>query len=234
MIWILIGILVLLVICLSIANYAPAHFLNKYKKYNKIKVATSKTAGEFALMVVNHCDYPQLEVARIDKEHSDSYYYKTNTILLSNSTIKSNSVASFATVAHEFGHAIQYNQGNTKFKFFIMLATLTRWLSGLVFPLLISGAVLSVLGVVSDSISNSLLVAGLVIFVLTFLFKIITIIIEYDASKKGLDYLKQNKIFTKKELRIARRFLGSAGLTYVGSFLSSMLAWTFMVPRYKK
>lgn len=231
MLYVAIAILLLFAVCLSIANYAPKQFYNTYKKYSEYIVDVEYTAGDFAVYISKR--FPNLSVARINGELNDAFYPKKNTICLTEDTIYSKSVSAFAVVAHEFGHAIQYNTKNFRFKFCMALSVFANIFSRLTFPLLIVGAVFAFTNIVSKSIAYGLLIAGASIFAISFLVKILTIPIEYEATNFGLKTLQDNGVLGKKGMKMARKVLKSAGLTYVSSLLASMLAWTFMVPKYK-
>lgn len=231
MLYVVIAIIVLFAICLSIANYAPKQFLNTYRKYSQYIVEADYTAGDFAVHIAKR--FPELKLAKIDGELTDAFYPKKNTICLTETTIYSKSVASFAIVAHEFGHAIQYNTKNFRFKFCMRASMFANFFSKLTFPLLIIGAILAFIEIAPIAVAYGLLIAGATIFVVSFLVKILTIPIEYEATDFGLKTLKENGVLNKKGMKMARKVLKSAGLTYVSSLLSSMLAWTFMVPKYK-
>lgn len=230
---ILISALILLAICLAIANTASSSFLRKYKKYSSMMLNTSFTAGDFALRLVSDSGYGGLKVARTDKELEDAFSSKYNTIILSNETIESYSVAGYATVAHEFGHAVQHNSGKISYKLLKLLKIISALFGRFSFPLIIVGLILMLLAL-NNNLGQILCIAGGVIFVLSLLTQLLTIPIEFDASNIGLKKIQEYNLLEGKEYKMAKRFLKSAGRTYVASFLCTILAWTFLVPKQKR
>ena len=232
--YILLVALLLLAIALAIANYAPSYFKSKYNKISSYVLDTDYTAGDFAIDVVSKSKYTNIRLGKIEGDINNCCFVpRTNTIYLDEETIQSNSVASFAVFAHEYGHAIQHNSGDKRYKLLMMLVKFSNYFGRLAFPLLLIGAILMLVNIQPNWIGYSVAIAGGVIFLITFLARLITISIEYQASDIGVKVMEKEGIFNKKTLKLAKKLLRSAGLTYVGSFFSSILAWTFLVPKYK-
>ncbi|MGN1227727.1 MAG: zinc metallopeptidase [Christensenellales bacterium] len=230
--YILIGVLLFMAVCLAIANMAPKIFMQRYEKYSSMMLNTSYTAGDFAVRLVQDSGYQNLKIAYTDKELEDAFYSKKNIIVLSTKTLESCSVAGFATVAHEFGHAVQHNSGSIRYKFLKTLKIISSLFGNFSFPLIVAGLIIKLLAINAD-LGQMLLIMGLVIFFISLLAELITIPIEYEASNIGLEKIKYYNILQGKEYKMAKKFLKSAGLTYVGAFLSRIFAWTFLVPKYK-
>lgn len=231
--YILIFAVVLLAICLTIANTASSSFLRKYKKYSSMMLNTPFTAGDFALRLVNDSGYRGLKVAYTEKELDDAFSSKHNVIILSTDTINSYSIAGYATVAHEFGHAVQHNSGKISYKFLKLLKIISALFGRFSFPLIIVGLILWLFSINIDW-GQILCILGGVIFVLSLLAQLLTIPIEFDASNIGLKKIREYNLLEGKEYKMAKRFLKSAGRTYIASFLCTILAWTFLVPRQKR
>ena len=117
-IYLLIFVIIALAICLAIANTAHSSFTKKYLKYSNYLLNTTFTAGDFALTLVQNSGYKNLKVASTPNELEDAFSSKHNALILSDATIQSYSIAGYATVAHEFGHSVQYNSGQIGYKFF--------------------------------------------------------------------------------------------------------------------
>lgn len=229
---IVISVFLVLAICLTIANTAERSFQRKYYKYNNMILNTTFTAGEYISRLIQDSGYKKLKLAYTDKELEDAFSSKYNTIILSKETLSSYSIAGYAIASHEFGHAIQYNSGQIGYRFLKILKTISYIFGNFSFPLLIIGAIVKIIAPSSEW-GYLLMILGGVIFVLSLLTQLLTIPIEYGATNIGLQKLKDYEVLGNKEFRMARRFLKSAGLTYVAAFLSKILAWTFLVPKYK-
>ena len=233
--YILLIALFIFALVLAIANYAPNHFMTKYKKISNYILDSDYTAGQFAIDIVRKSQYKDIQLRKVDGNVNDCCFIsKINAICLDEETIDSNSIASFAVVAHEYGHAIQHNSGDKSFKLLTALKSLSILLGRFAFPLMIIGAIVMVINIEPAWIGYSIVVAGAVIFIITIIAQLITISIEYKASDIGLAVMTQSDKFGKKSIRLARKLLRSAGLTYIGAFFSSILSWTLLVPKYNK
>ncbi len=231
-VFVLIGLGVLAVL-IAIANFAPAQFRRTFRKYNKIQSSLGITADQFAVAAVQASPYETLSLARIKGDLTDAYIPKQNVIALSETTIGNKSVAAIAVVAHEYGHAIQKNSNSTFFNVTHYFAIITAFLSKLAIPSIVVGLILKFFVENKEALGMGLIYAGIVVIIIAFLHKLFTIPVEYDATNRGLKYLAEYEVLNAKELRIAKKVLRAAGLTYVASFLATMLSWTFLVPKYK-
>ena len=232
-VYIILALIILLAIAISIANYAPSYFRAKYKKISHYKLDSNFTAGDFLLKIANDHNFSNLKLVKIVDGDIESCCFvpKSNTVYIDKKTVEDNSIASFAIVSHEFGHAIQHNTNNLGFKLLNALSMISIYLGKLAFPCIIVGVILMLLNITNEYVGYGICVAGAVLLTITFLVRLITIKIEYQASDFGLELL-QKEGFNKKSLRLAKKLLRSAGLTYVGSFFASILSWTFLVPKY--
>lgn len=230
--YILIGVIIFIAICLAIANTATSNFERKYKKYNDMMLNTTYSAGEFAEMLISSSGYP-VKIAVTDEELQDAYSSKYNALILSHQTINSYSIAGYAIVAHEFGHAVQKNSGKSSYLLLRLCKTISAIFGNFSFPLILIGLI-SKLILPEEIFGSILLIAGCVIFAISLFTTILTIPIEFNASNIGLEKIKEFQVLEGKEYRLAKKFLKSAGQTYVAAFLSRIFAWTFLVPKYKR
>lgn len=234
MIYIIIGIVVLfLIFGLAIATYSGAQLEESFSTYDKVKAAKNITGGQFALFIASKLLGAKIKVVRTEGRLTDAYSSKSKAVILSDSTCDIASVAALTVVAHEFGHALQDLNNSKRFKLGKNLGKAVRILGFFMFPLIILGIFLFFVMSDSPEIGISLLGAGLLIFLLALSFKLITIPIEKDASKRGLDLLKKTETLTEDELLMAEDLLKVALLTYIGDFLRAILWWTFLTRKTK-
>lgn len=234
MIWVIIGVIVLfLILALSIATYSGAQLQDTYEVYNNELCSSKLTGGQFALMVADKITNGKIKVARTAGVMTDAYSSKAKTVVISDETCDTPSVAALAIVAHEFGHALQDLNNTKKFKLNITLMKLTRHMGYLMFPLALIG--LFLLLVFSDLyvVGIILLALSALIFLIALSLKFFSIPLERDASHRGLKILKDMEVLNEDELKMAHELLRSALLTYVGDFLRAILWWTFLTKRAK-
>lgn len=234
MIYIIIGIVVLfLIFGLAIATYSGAQLEDTFNNYDKVRSSKNITGGQFALFVTNNLLDGKINVVRTNGYLTDAYSSKSKAVVLSDSTCDITSVAALTVVSHEFGHALQDLENSKKFNLGKSLGKTVRALGFFMFPFIIVGIFLFFIIPHSPEIGIALLGVGLGIFLLSLLFKLITIPIEKDASKRGLELLKKTQVLNEEELLMAKDLLKAALLTYVGDFLRAILWWTFLTRKTK-
>lgn len=234
MIYIVIGIMILfLIFGLAIATYSGAQLEDTFNTYDKVRSSKNITGGEFALFISNNLLGGKINVVRTEGYLTDAYSSRSKTVILSESTCNISSVAALTVVAHEFGHALQDLNHSKRFKLGKNLGKSIRVLGFFMFPFIILGIFLFFIIPQNIEIGLSLIGVGVAIFLLVLSFKLITIPIERDASKKGLELLILTKTLNDEELSMAKDLLKAALLTYIGDFLRAVLWWTFLSRKTK-
>lgn len=230
-IFIILGVVVILglCMCLAIANFGYERFYDKLLELSKVKIADS-TLGtlEYVKLINDTLFNSRLQIHFIQGMTGDAY--AKGNIFLSENTVNSNSLASFAVISHELGHALQDKEGR-KLKRLIALTKIIRVFGILFWPLLIAGAVLFFIGGYLRVIGYILLAAAGISIILAFLLKLINISIEKDASKKALVLLKE--VLNDKEMKQAKKLLNYAKMTYWALFLRSLFGWTLLTRKGK-
>ena len=212
---------VLLCFLLAVANFSYDRFMQKYKELDNIPIQSGLTTLQFINQLNYNVFQGNLQILQISQVAGDAY--GNGKLFLSTRTISKNSIASFTIIAHELGHAKQDMEGN-KLKRLKFLRYLGKAL-GVLLPLcLLAGVILLFFGETYFTYGLVLLGCGGAIFLLALFNKLFTISIEKDASSKAIVLLKD--YLTDSELRIARRFLKDARLTYWADFLQIILGWT--------
>lgn len=213
--------------CLAIANFAYDRFFETFKELDKKQISKTDYTPEKFVMKVNFKHFGgSLNFAIIEKIAGDAY--GKGILFLSKSTITNCSIASFAILAHELGHALQDKEGK-KLSLLTWQRRIGRILGVLFWPLLLVGAVLMLIDTNLFVIGISLIASGLAIFVFSLIIKFITIKIEKDASKKAIELLERE--LNEEELKLAKKLLNDAKLTYWGDFFRSLFAWTFLTKK---
>ena len=211
---------------LSIANFSGERFLEEYEQTNKIEVQTECTPLQFVAEMNEKHFKGRLRVGQVAQKATDAY--SKGTIYLSTQTIYTNSVASFTIIAHELGHALQDQEGK-KLKSLTFLRRFGRGIALLLGPCIIAGGILAILEYFL--LALCLLGAAILIFILSLYVKLKTISIEKDASVKAVAML--GEYLTANELKISKKLLKDAKLTYWADFLRIFLWWTALSRKTK-
>lgn len=230
--WGLSGALVLLVIIgLSIASYADAHVVERFRKFDNFKASSFTTAKDFAVMTsINFLD-SKVKIGQRKGFLTDAYSSSSKVVFLSENVFDSSSISALAVAAHELGHALQDKENPKSLKSLAFLSILGRFIGRLMFPAMVAGVVLFLM----QNIVYGLVFMGVAvaIFVLSLVLKLMTISIEKDASKKALNLLQVQRILDQSELEMAKKMLDAALLTYIADFLRVVLSWTLMTRKPK-
>ena len=234
MIWFIVGIIIVfLLVALPIANYSNSQLFATYEKYNNVPCYAKITGGQFALKISNEIFNGKISVARTKGVLTDAYSSRAKTVVLSDETCETASVASLTVVSHEFGHAMQHMQNSKKFKLNIKLMKATRYLGYFMMPLAVIGLFIvfvfpkiTFVGFIFLALSGCILLTAI-------LLKAVSIPLEKDASKRGLKLLKDLQILETDEMAMAKDLLNAALLTYIGDFFRAILWWTFLTKKSK-
>ena len=221
--------LYLLVIGLGIglSFYASSITKSRFRKYSQYTTRSRLTGAEVARGILNDNNIKDVRIERVSGELTDHYDPRTKTLRLSQVVHDSNSMASLGVAAHEVGHAIQHAQAYSMLSFrsaWVPMANLGGGLSMIIIMLAFF------LGGAQTATGTSLSWLGVLLFGCTTLFTLVTLPVEFDASKRALASLKQGNYVTEKELNGAEKVLNAAAMTYVAAFITSLvtlLYWAF-------
>lgn len=202
--------LFLVVPALLIAMWAQFNVQTTFRKYNRISNSRGLTADQAARQILDDNGLYQISIERVPGKLSDHYDPKANVIRLSDSTYGSISVGAIGVAAHEAGHAVQYATGYFPTKIRSVLIPITQIGSSIAIPLAIFGIVFSFYPLVT---------IGILLFCSVVLFQLITLPVEFNASRRALKTLDESRMLEGEELIGAKRVLRAAALTYVAGLL---------------
>lgn len=204
----------LVLIGLVISMLAQANITSKFNKYSKIRSKRGMTGAEAAQMVLDYNNYRDISIKRIPGSLSDYFNPMTKEVALSDTSFHDSSIASLAVALHEIGHVIQFKEGYIPLKVKSYMVPAVNFGSRLSFPILLAGVFMS---------QQKLITIGLALFSLTLLFQIVTLPVEFDASRRAIVALERTRILDESEITGAKDMLGSAALTYVAATLATAL-----------
>lgn len=210
--------LVIVLPCLVLSLWASAQVNNTFKRYSSQLSQRRITGAEAARRVLQHNGVGNVRIERVTGNLTDHYNPKTNTIRLSENVYDSYSTAAIGVASHEAGHAVQYAHNYFPIKVRAAIIPLTNFGSKLAMPLILLGILFSTLG----SISYSLVYAGIACFSLSLIFQLITLPVEFNASKRALDSIENSEILFREEITGAKKTLRAAALTYVAAVAVSL------------
>lgn len=201
------------VICLL----SSAHVNNTFKKYAKYRSMSGMTGAQAAQRILNAAGIYDVEIRHISGNLTDHYDPRNKTLSLSDSVYGSASVAAVGVAAHECGHAIQHQKNYAPLTIRGAIVPVANIGSTLAWPLILIGLF------ISSRSGQALITAGIICFSLAVLFQIVTLPVEFNASRRAVRILGETGILGEQELGYTRKVLGAAALTYVAGAASAIL-----------
>ncbi len=205
--------LVLVLPCVILAMWASANVNSTFKKYSAQRSIRGITGVEAAQRVLSANGVTGVRIERVGGNLTDHYDPRTNVIRLSESVYSNSSTAAIGVACHEAGHAVQYARNYMPIKLRAAIIPVTNIGSKLAMPLILMGLLFSFGG----SYNYTLVYAGIACFGLSLLFQLVTLPVEFNASRRAMAAIEQANILTEEEQKGARKTLRAAALTYVAA-----------------
>ena len=209
---------VLVLPCLILSLWASANVNSTFKKYSKQYSLRQLTGAEAAQRVLRANGVHGVRIERVSGNLTDHYDPKTNVIRLSDGVYNNTSTAAIGVACHEAGHAVQYAEGYAPIKLRAAIIPVTNFGSRLAMPLILIGLLFSTLG----SFSDTLIYLGIACFGLSLVFQLVTLPVEFNASRRALHAIEDGGLLTEEEQIGARKTLTAAALTYVAATAVSL------------
>lgn len=187
-----------------------------FSKYSSENNQHGYTAKEVARKILDENGLYNVSIEYVSGNLTDHYDPSANVIRLSDSVYNSTSVAAIGVAAHEVGHAIQHAQGYAPIKIRQAIIPITQIGSSLALPLVFIGMLIGAL--------QWLIPIGIFLYTGVVLFQAVTLPVEFNASGRALKTLDKNVILYKSEVKMAKKVLTAAAMTYVAAMFSSLMS----------
>lgn len=210
--------LVLVLPCMIFALLASNSVKTTFEKYSKQPSQRRITGAEAAQRVLSANGVRDVRIERVSGNLTDHYDPKANVIRLSDSVFSSTSTAAIGVACHEAGHAVQYAQNYAPIKLRAAIIPLTNFGSKLAMPLILIGILLSSMG----ELSYTFVYLGIAAFGLSFVFQLVTLPVEFNASRRAMEAISSTNILTQEEQVGARKTLTAAAMTYVAATATAL------------
>ncbi len=202
--------------CIIVTLIAQARVSSAFNKYSKTPNLRGLTGVEAAQRVLSYNGVTGVNIERIKGKMTDHFDPKTNTIRLSDPVYDARTIASVSVAAHEAGHAVQYAKGYAPIK-----------LRGAIFPLVNIGSKLSwifiIIGLFLPVQYEFVLYFGIVLYSLAVVFSIVTLPVEFNASKRALETIKASAMLPENEYDGAKKVLSAAAMTYLAAAFTAIM-----------
>lgn len=208
---------VLILIGALISIGASAAVRSTFRKYEGVENKRRITGAEAAKRLLQSQGIFDVTIREVSGSLTDHYDPRTKTLNLSESVYSATSVSAVGVAAHECGHAMQHANGYFPLKLRSTLVPVANFGSYLAWPLIVIGLLLN------SSASTVLLQAGVILFCLVILFQLVTLPVEFNASRRAVRLLDEQCLLVGDEVKQTASVLRAAALTYVASVAASLL-----------
>lgn len=208
---------ILVVIGAVICMIASARVKGTFNKYSQLRSMSGMNGAQVAQRVLQAAGIYDVQVRHVSGSLTDHYDPRTKTVNLSDPVYNATSVAALGVAAHECGHAIQHAKSYAPLSIRSALVPIANFGSMLAWPVIL-------IGLFFNTRSSGLIIdIGILLFSAAVLFQLVTLPVEFDASRRALVMLRTQGILADNELKYTRRVLKSAALTYVASAAAAIL-----------
>ncbi len=210
--------LVLVLPCILLSLWASARVNSTFKRYSSQYSMRHITGAQAAQRVLAANGVSGVRIERVSGNLTDHYDPKSNVIRLSDGVHDSTSTAAIGVACHEAGHAVQYATAYAPIKVRAAIIPITNIGSRLAMPLILLGLILSAF----SEISYTFVYVGIACFGLSLLFQLVTLPVEFNASRRALAAIEQGGLLSEEEQRGAKKTLQAAAMTYVAATAVSL------------
>jgi Zn-dependent membrane protease YugP len=204
--------------CIILSLWASANVKNTFRRYAQQLSSRHITGAMAAERVLRANGVSGVRIEQVGGDLTDHYDPRTNTIRLSDSVYSSTSTAAIGVACHEAGHAVQYAHNYAPIKLRAAIIPITNIGSRLAMPLIVIGLVLAFL----ERFSYLFIYLGIACFGLSLVFQLVTLPVEFNASRRAMKAIADSELLTAEEQRGARKTLTAAALTYVAATALSL------------
>ena len=205
------GVIMIPVLLFSI--YCQIKVKRAFRRYSSVHAMCGMTGAQAAARLLQLNGITDVQIRQIGGTLTDYYDPKNKEICLSGDVYNATSVAAIGVACHEAGHACQHAQGYAPLKIRNAAIPATRIGSSLGIPLVLLGMVFT---------WRPLIMVGIALYALVALFQLLTLPVEFNASRRALQTIESNQFLTEQEYRGAKKVLTAAALTYVAALASAL------------
>lgn len=213
---------------MALSIWASLKTKGAFHKYSQFTTRSGMTGAQIAKAILRDSNINDVTVEPVKGKLTDHYDPRTKTLRLSEAVYGSASMSAAGVAAHEVGHAIQHAQAYGPLKFRSAWVPVANTGGGISMIVLMLAAFL---GGAASVMGQNLAILGVLLFATTTLFTLVTLPVEFDASKRALVALKSGNYLTSEELTGAKKVLDAAALTYVAAFVTSALTLLYWAMR---
>ncbi len=205
---------ILVILGFLLASFASMGVQSAFRKYSDVHSYRHYTGMDAARKILDDNGLHHIRIEHINGELTDHFDPRANVIRLSDATYASDSVAAIGVAAHEAGHAVQHATGYAPIKLRNSIVPVVNICSSLSMPLFLLGLIMGAAGLAN---------LGILLFSAALVFQLVTLPVEFDASRRAIRILDGSGMMDEVEIKGAKKVLKAAAMTYVAAALASAL-----------
>lgn len=218
--------LIFLLPAMILGFWAQMKVKGTFNKYNRINNSRGMTGAQAARMVLDQNGLSYVRIEHISGELTDHYDPRDNVIRLSSSVYDSTSIGAIGVAAHEAGHAVQHAEEYAPIKIRNAIIPVCNIGSNV-------GPIMILIGCLfAGTFGKSLIFFGILLFSLVALFQLVTLPVEFDASGRALNVIRDNGIFDEQDYKGAKKVLSAAAMTYVAALVTTLSQILYYAVRF--
>jgi Zn-dependent membrane protease YugP len=222
MYWLIIGV------GMALSLWASMKTKGTFHKFSQFTTQSRMTGADIARAILRDANISDVTIEPIKGKLTDHYDPRTKTLRLSEGVYASNSMSAAGVAAHEVGHAIQDAQHYAPLKFRSAWVPVANLGGGISIFVLIAAAML---GGAQSAMGANVALLGVLLFATTTVFTLVTLPVEFDASRRAMAMLSRGGYLTREEQSGAKQVLDAAAMTYVAAFVTSALTLLYWAMR---
>lgn len=217
-------LLYVLIPSMLLGLYAQMKLSSTYNRYTQVGLANGMSGAEAARTILNRAGLHEVPVNMVHGHLTDHYDPLKRALFLSEENYHGRSISAVGVAAHEAGHALQHQAAYAPLQARMALVPITNIASSAVYFIILLGVVLKISGLILAAVIAFSIIAG---------FQLITLPVEYDASRRAKDQLLKLGLVQPQEAGAVSKVLGAAALTYVAAMVSSLLTLLYYINLFR-
>ncbi len=218
------GFMIAIIVCMIFSAIASAKVKSAFSRYDKTRCRSNMTGYDAAYRLLRSGGAYNISIGRVSGTLTDHYHPAKEIVNLSDSTYGSDSIAAVAVAAHEIGHVMQKKDGYLLYKLRTFLVPVVNFGTRLSMPLVLIGLLIDAFSTAADGdLGFFIAMIGVILYGGSFLFALVTLPVELNASRRAKDMLLVEGILSSDEIPAASEVLSAAALTYLASLMTALV-----------
>jgi uncharacterized protein len=214
---------------LILGIYAQLRLSATYGKYMRVPVESGLSGAQAAREILDHAGLTDVSIQEVPGRLTDHYDPRQRALFLSSDNFRERSLSAVGVAAHEAGHALQHQAAYAPLNLRMMMVPVTQFASTAYSLIFLAGMFLMYLHGAGGALFHNIIWLAVGLFAVVTAFQIITLPVEFDASRRAKEQLFQLGIVHSHESAAISKVLNTAALTYVAAMVSSVMQLLYLI-----